>query len=89
LIQRREVQACQQPQQRISVLYRLLYGRAAEPDEVALGLHFLESAVEQGDGPSLSERTVPLSDTHTGMGLDAWERYTQVLLLANEFVFVD
>jgi hypothetical protein len=51
---------------RIAYVHRLLYGRAAEPDEVALGLHFLAEA-----------------------GRPAWEKYAQVLLLSNEFAFVD
>jgi mono/diheme cytochrome c family protein len=51
---------------RIGYVYQVLYGRPAEADEVALGLHFLAEAGQQ-----------------------AWEKYAQVLLLANEFAFVD
>jgi hypothetical protein len=80
LVQRTDVSRCHQPEQRISFLYRLLYGRDAEPGEVALGLHFLKSAeeldAEQDDLPSTKHLT-------------AWEKYAQVLLLASEFVFVD
>jgi Protein of unknown function (DUF1553)/Protein of unknown function (DUF1549)/Planctomycete cytochrome C len=68
LAARPEVLRCQDPEQRINQLYRLAYGRHAEPQEVALGLRFLDA----------------------GSGLTrAWERYAQVLLLANEFMFVD
>ena len=80
LIQRPEVRACQQPEQRISLLYHLLYGRAADPDEVALGLHFLHTA---------REGTLQQVASQTGKRLNAWEKYAQVLILANEFVFVD
>jgi hypothetical protein len=99
LIQRPEVRACPQPEQRISVLYRLLYGRTAEPDEVALGLHFLDAVAGKGDCPFEERGTVPFSgtqeatlrqaDSQDGKGLNVWEKYAQVLLLANEFVFVD
>jgi hypothetical protein len=54
----------------IDYLYRLLYARPAEPDEVDRGLRFLAAA--QGGG-----------------SLSPWEKYAQVLLLANEFAFVD
>jgi hypothetical protein len=76
LVARPEIVRCKGPEERIEQLYRLVYGRRAEPEEVALGFHFI--------------------DTHTGSPpagepgpLNAWERYAQVLLLANEFIFVD
>jgi len=62
------------------LLYRILYGRDAEPTEVALGLRFLEAAEEHDSEPEGSR---------TGIRLSAWEAYAQALLLANEFVFVD
>jgi hypothetical protein len=55
---------------RVDLLHRLCYGRAAEPEEVNLGLSFLK---EPSKGGSLS----------------TLEQYAQVLLLANEFAFVD
>ncbi len=56
--------------ERIGHLYRLLYGRAPDADELALGRQYVESAP--------SEKL-----------LSPWEKYCQVLLLSNEFVFVD
>jgi hypothetical protein len=56
--------------ERIDYLYRLLYGRPADADEVAMGKRFVESA-------------------GADKGLSAWEKYCQVLLLSNEFAFVD
>jgi hypothetical protein len=61
---------------RVQKLYRRVYARAADRDEVALGLRYLEAARAE-PGPAGAQ------------GLDAWERYAQVLLLANEFAFVD
>ena len=67
-------------EQRIQSLYRLAYGRTADPEEVAAGLRFIEASSTEGqgqEGPSASESS------------RVWEEYAQVLLLANEFVFVD
>lgn len=80
LMQRLDGSGCRQPEERISRLYQLLYGRVAEPEEVALGLRFL-AAAEQ---PRLEQEALP-----TGKPLSAWGEYAQVLLLANEFIFVD
>jgi hypothetical protein len=63
---------------RIEQLYRLCYGRKPDADEVGLGLKFLEAA----------EREAPEKSTK-GKPLSAWEKYAQVLMLANEFAFVD
>jgi hypothetical protein len=80
LVARPDISACQQPAQRIAQLYRVLYGRAAQPDEVSLGLNFLRAAEQ----PQL-----PQEGTRSDKRLNAWEKYAQVLLLANEFVIVD
>ncbi len=68
------------PQEQIQALYQRLYGRAAEPDEVALGLRFLEAASR----PTADKAALPAAAP-----LTPWEKYAQVLLLANEFCFVD
>jgi hypothetical protein len=57
-------------------LYRICFGRPADKDEVALGLKFLTA--EKAAQPQ----------TPSGH-LNAWEKYAQVLLLSNEFAFVD
>jgi hypothetical protein len=80
VIGRLDASACRQPEQRIPLLHRLLYGRAPEPDEVALGLRFVQAAEESNRKQGSSPTAKPLSP---------WEEYAQVLLLANEFVFVD
>jgi hypothetical protein len=58
---------------RIDRMHRLAFGRAAEPDDVKLGLAFLSAAKAAGNLK----------------GLTPWEQYGQVLLLSNEFAFVD
>jgi hypothetical protein len=75
LAARPDVLARQEPAARIHYLHRLLYGRPADPDELELGRQFL---TEASDNP-----------VSVGRKLSAWEEYAQVLLLANEFAFVD
>jgi cytochrome c553 len=62
---------------RIGRMHWLAYGRAAEADEVELGLRFL-AAARAAD-----------SDQVGGRHPSPWEQYAQVLLLGNEFAFVD
>jgi hypothetical protein len=71
-LQRPEVAAQPTDEAKVHRMHWLAYGRAADPEEVRLGLRFLAAA------PSRSV-----------LGLSAWEEYAQVLLLANEFAFVD
>jgi mono/diheme cytochrome c family protein len=58
---------------RIRKAYPLLYGRLATEREVQLGLEFL---------------TAPEDDSSKAV-LSRWEQYAQVLLGANEFIYVD
>jgi hypothetical protein len=77
LVQRPEVVSQKEGRQRIQHLYRLIYGRPASDSEVALGLRFVESSDKNDEGPKPPQP------------MNAWERYAQVLLMGNEFVFVD
>ncbi len=79
LLNRPEILAHTEPERRIEALYRLLYGRGAETEEVSLGRRFLAAAATQ-DKEKLEPSAKPLT---------AWEKYAQVLLLSNEFAFVD
>jgi hypothetical protein len=76
LTRRPEVADQAEAEARIVQLYRRVYGRAPEREEVALGQRFVQEA-ERMPAPAGAQ------------ALGAWERYTQVLLLANEFCFVD
>jgi mono/diheme cytochrome c family protein len=62
---------------RVERLYRLCYGRAPEAEELSLALQFVTKADKPDEGKQ------------NGVSLSAWEKYTQVLLLSNEFAFVD
>jgi hypothetical protein len=76
------------PAARIRGLYRRALGRTPDADELALGMHFVagqatpapQRAIQQDKNKKQPARQPPLS---------AWEMYAQVLLLANEFMFVD
>ena len=61
--------------QRIEKAFLLVYGRRPTTEEIQLGQAFLAGAKEG------SERK--------GGALSRWDRYAQVLLSANEFLFVD
>jgi hypothetical protein len=75
-VNRADVTALAKDEARIDRLHRLAFGRPAEPDEIALGLRFLATA-----GKAAPMKAAQL--------LSPWEQYGQVLLLANEFAFVD
>jgi hypothetical protein len=61
-------------------LYRRALGRLPENDELALATAFI--AGQNGGAKSASS-------TGNGSGLTPWEQLSQVLLLTNEFMFVD
>jgi hypothetical protein len=76
LVRRPELENLGTPTAKVRALYRLVYARDADEDEVRLGLHFLDVTAK-----------TPLAGPP--VALTPWERYAQVLLLANEFAFVD
>ena len=78
ILARPDVAALTKPVERIERLHRLLYGRSADPEEVTLGMRFLEQ------GEKNPPRTV-----FGPAPLTAWQQYAQVLLVSNEFFFVD
>jgi hypothetical protein len=61
---------------RVQRMHALAYGRPADDEEVALGLAFVREAAREPTAQGAEK-------------LSAWEQYAQVLLLANEFMFVD
>jgi hypothetical protein len=70
LVARPEVAAAAPGDGKVQALHRLIFGRQATADDLALARDFLAKAEP-------SEKLSP------------WEQYAQVLLLSNEFVFVD
>ncbi|HEY7310060.1 MAG TPA: DUF1553 domain-containing protein, partial [Gemmataceae bacterium] len=76
-VQRADVQSQAKDEAKINRMYQLAFGRAGETDEIALGLRYLTEA-RKNEG-----------EKKGGVHLPAWEQYAQVLLLSNEFAFVD
>lgn len=74
LAQRSDLPPRVESKARIAALYRLLYGREAEPEEIAAGVKYVSASEPAAE---------------SGTWFDPWEEYAQVLLLANEFWFVD
>jgi cytochrome c553 len=62
-------------EQRITQAFLTVYGRLPSEQERTLGLEFLANHKQQTASP--------------GNGLSGWEQYAQVLLSANEFLYVD
>lgn len=73
---RPEIANTSQLEPRIDFLYRLLYGRLPTVVEIDLGVGFIDEASRERKRSEDSKLT-------------PWEQYAQVLLLANEFAFVD
>ncbi len=69
------------PTDRLRWLYRQVLTRDPNDDEIELGREFIESA---------TQRAAALPESPTGTGaLPRWAAYAQVLLMSNEFVYVD
>jgi hypothetical protein len=67
-----------EPAERVQALYRLIFGRKATAEEVALGCQFTASLAAEPAGAGGDKGA-----------LGPWETYAQALLLSNEFLFVD
>jgi hypothetical protein len=75
LVKRPQVASAVQSEAKIRVLYRVIFGRPPSAEELTLGLRFLQLPASEPSPPA--QTLTPL------------ERYAQVLLLTNEFMFVD
>jgi hypothetical protein len=64
------------PAHKVIALYRLIFGRSPEGEEVQAGVEFVASA-EASQGSAARSQLSP------------WAQYAQVLLLTNEVMFVD
>ena len=72
--------------ERVRSLYRLAYQREPDAREKELAMRYIASQELTESGKSHDDsQSRPVSAT----GLTAWDRYAQVLLMSNEFVFLD
>jgi hypothetical protein len=68
------------PGEHVGQFYRLLFGREPDDRERSLGVAFVDRLERSGTAAPGGSK---------GPGLSPWGAYAQVLLLTNEFVFVD
>ena len=69
-----EVTGAKNDPERIAAMYKAVLARLPAEEEVAIGRQFIESAG---------------SEKLEGVKLSQWQQYAQLLLLTNEFMFVD
>lgn len=80
---------------RIRTAFLLAYGRTPADSEVRLGLAFLQTPPETtpsaggSAGSSTGAVTKPTATPARTANLSRWEEYAQVLLSANEFMYID
>ena len=74
---------------RVNWLYHLLYGRRPRAKELELGLRSVTWRDELHESQSDRTGTRGARPSNAEARLAAWQRYCQVLLCANEFIFVD
>jgi hypothetical protein len=72
------------PEARVRAYYRRIFGRSPDPRELELGVRFVQ---EQERNPGWKAGSGALKPSEAA--LNPWEEYAQVLLLTNEFMFVD
>ncbi|HEX4795127.1 MAG TPA: DUF1549 and DUF1553 domain-containing protein [Humisphaera sp.] len=82
VLSRPELKDDQPIDQRIEALYALLFERKPTKDEIAMGREFIEheASIPDDDGSGGAKKLKRLSP---------WEKYAQVLMESNEFIFVD
>jgi hypothetical protein len=76
LIARQDVASIQDPDSRVHKLYEILFQRKPSDKQLSIAREFLRN--------TSADSTKASGDT-----LAVWEQYVQVLLLSNEFMFVD
>ncbi len=80
LAHREDVTRIAEPAARLRYLYRAVYGRNPDAVEAAEGLQFLTPP---------ARTALAASGGGQAAGLDRWTQLVQVLLMSNEFAFVD
>jgi Protein of unknown function (DUF1553) len=83
LVNREQIADESDPQRKIQLLYQTVLDRNASDDEMAMGLAFIESQAGASNVAKAQAKSEAVST------FDAWDKYAQVLLETNEFVFVD
>ena len=74
---------------RIRRAFQLVFNRQPSPQEVALGMQFLHPLAPTTIPSATSAKTASTSTQNSAVLLSRWEQYAQVLLSANEFMYID
>ena len=96
LVAREDFLALKNDEARVQRLYMLLYQRMPEPEEVELGINFLNDMPTPTVADTNLDRPKARPNQNrnanrrspTKAPLTAWQEYAQALLQANEFIFV-
>ena len=96
VLERPELKGAGNDTDRVRALYRVLYQRAPDRDELALAKAFLAQKVASetaaagaGTERPANAKSNPVPPPKVPVALTRWEEYAQVLLLSNELAFVD
>jgi hypothetical protein len=93
ILGRDEMKAKTAAEDKVRYLFDLLYQREPSAKELQLAKDFLAQELEDEIPPPSENKAVNVRPArpapNTPSELNAWERYTQVLLLANEMIFVN
>ena len=89
LAARSEVVAAKDARAKVSALNRLVLARQATPEEIQLGLDFLSAAEAADAAGAAKPEGEKDGEKKVTASLSPWEKLAQVLLLTNEFAFVD
>jgi hypothetical protein len=69
---------------RLRAIYKDVLGREPDKTEIAEGLRFVRRP-----GPRTASATLALAEEKSNSGPDPWEEFVQVLMMTNEFAYVD
>lgn len=75
------------PERRIRLLFQRVLQRQPTADDMHTGLAFVAAATESHS--PLSGAVLEASQAAAASGLTPWEQFAQVLLMSNEFMFMD
>jgi mono/diheme cytochrome c family protein len=90
ILDRPDVQAKTRAEDKVRYLFDLLYQREPTAKELQLAKSYLVQELAEETPAAPEPTTVKVrANNSTPRELNAWERYTQVLLLANEMIFVN
>ena len=91
ILDREDVKSKTDAEAKVRYLFDLLYQREPNAKEIHLAKDFIAQAMEEETSKVSENKSVAIqkNSKSSSRDLGAWERYTQVLLLGNEMIFVN